>query len=54
MHHMISTFSAAATLSSVAQGLAPPRGAASPAPAETLAEMLLRKENARLQDGKSL
>ena len=27
MHHMISTFSAAATLSSVAQGLAPPRGA---------------------------
>ena len=27
MHHMISTFSAAAALSSVAQGLAPPRGA---------------------------
>jgi len=26
MHHMISTFSAAAALSSVAQGLAPPRG----------------------------
>ena len=32
-----------------APAAAPPRGAASPAPAETLAEMLLRKENARLR-----